>query len=303
MRDIEFRGNKTQKNYFEGWYFKFVDEKNDLIVILIPGISNFSEKMAFLQYIIHNKSKRYSGFLKYDMEKFKIDKPFKLEFEHGNISKNHIKLSFENIKIDLHLKNFTNLKNTFFSPSIMGFFEYLKMPCYHDIVSLNHEVIGEIAIDDEIIQFNGNGYIEGDRGKNFPKYYIWAQCNNFENKKDSLFLSVADISTPLFKFLGHIAIYHYEGVEYRFASYLGSKARVFVSPDKKYANIEFKNKKHSLKIEIELNQGNTLIAPMNDNMDFKIKEQVKSTVKIDFDGKIQESKFCASELVNWDIKS
>lgn len=38
---------------------------------------------------------------------------------------------------------------------------------------------------------------------------------------------------------------------------------------------------------------------MSKNMDFKIKEQVKSNIKISFDGHIDESDFCASELVNW----
>lgn len=47
MRELIFRGSKNRKNYFEGWYFKFVDEVNDLIIILIPGISTFSDKMAF----------------------------------------------------------------------------------------------------------------------------------------------------------------------------------------------------------------------------------------------------------------
>lgn len=107
------------------------------------------------------------------------------------------------------------------------------------------------------------------------------------------------ISTSLFQFLGHIAIYYHKETEYRFASYLGSKINVSVSPDKSCAEITFKNKHHSLTVKIKLKKGNFLIAPMNLAMDFKIKEQVKSNIFLTFDDYLDESTFCAAELVNW----
>ncbi|WP_428771523.1 tocopherol cyclase family protein [Treponema sp. HNW] len=309
MRDIAFRGSKNHNNYFEGWYFKCVDEQNDLIVILIPGISIFKEKTAFLQYIIYYKTHTASGFLKYDIDDFKITEPFGIKLPHGFISKEHIQLAFEDMECNLKLTDFTPLKNTVLAPSIMGFFEYLKMPCYHDIVSLNHSVTGTVLLKNERIEFNGKGYIEGDRGSSFPQFYIWAQCNNFTSQNSSLFMSVADISTPFFKFLGHIAVYYRDGKEYRFASYAGSRAKVDVSADKTSARIEFTNGSYCLKIALEADKGNPLIAPMNRAMDFKIKEQVKAKVKIDFEKTGVEkadavlhtdrSEFCACEIVNW----
>ncbi|MDO4720048.1 MAG: tocopherol cyclase family protein [Peptostreptococcaceae bacterium] len=301
MRTLVFRGNKNKKNYFEGWYFKFVDDSQDLIIILIPGISIFNEKMAFLQYIIHFKSEVYQGFLKYDIHKFEIQEPFRLSFDHGFISKNRVKLDLDVIKADLILGAFTPLKTSVWNPSIMGFFEYLNMPCFHDVISMNHSVHGKVNIGGKELSFQGKGYIEGDRGKSFPKFYIWAQCNHFKNERTSLFLSVADISSPFLNFLGHIAVLHHEGIEYRFASYLGSKAKVQVSPDRQHAHVSFKSTKHHLMLDIDINQGNSLIAPMHNRMDFKIKEQVRSNIRMDFDGYRDESSFCASELVNWKI--
>lgn len=299
MRKLAFRGNKDRKNYFEGWYFKFVDEQNDLVIILIPGISNFNEKMAFLQYIVHYKSDVFNGFLKYDSDKFEIGSPFFLRFEHGRLSEDRLSLRLDFMDAELSLGGFTPLRTSLLNPSIMGFFEYLKMPCFHDVISMHHPVTGRVTIKGQNLVFSGKGYIEGDRGRRFPKFYIWAQCNNFKHSVSSLFMSVADISTCLFKFLGHIAVFHHEGKEYRFASYLGSRAEVYVSDDKEHARVSFKNKKHHLRLEIDLKQGNALIAPMNQSMDFKIKEQVKSEIRIDFDGFTDESSFCASELVNW----
>ncbi|MDO4754519.1 MAG: tocopherol cyclase family protein [Bacillota bacterium] len=299
MRNLVFRGDKNRRNYFEGWYFKFVDEGNDLVIILIPGISHFQEKIAFVQYIVHYGEDVFHGFLKYDMDAFEIGEPFYLKFEHGFISKDRVTLKLDFMEAELTPGEFLPLKTGFLSPSIMGFFEYLKMPCYHDVISMNHRVDGTVKIKGRTILFRGNGYIEGDRGKNFPEFYIWAQCNNFKTPGSSLFMSVANISTSLFRFLGHIAVFHHEGKEYRFASYLGSKVDVFVSEDKEHARVTFKNKKHRLSMEIDLKHGNPLIAPMDSRMDFKIKEQVRSAIRIHFDGFMDESSFCASELVNW----
>lgn len=301
MRELVFRGSKKNKNYFEGWYFKFVDAARDLVIILIPGISLFKEKMAFLQCIIHYGSEVRQAFIPYDVEAFEIGSPFYLKFGRNFISKERVSIKLDVIEAELELGAFSPLKTSLLRPSIMGFFEYLKMPCYHDVISMNHEVKGRVKIRGKEIDFNGRGYIEGDRGRSFPEYYIWAQCNHFQNPSSSLFLSVADISTPLFRFLGHIAVFHHEGREYRFGSYLGSRAEVNVSEDRQHAEVTFRNRRHRLHLNIDLNQGNVLIAPMQDKMDFKIKEQVKSEIGLDFDGYKDESAFCASELVNWKL--
>ena len=43
---------------------------------------------------------------------------------------------------------------------------YYKVPfmeCYHEVVSLNHDLIGEIKVNNRIFSFdNGKGYIEKD---------------------------------------------------------------------------------------------------------------------------------------------
>lgn len=299
MRDITFRGNFDKKNYFEGWYFKAVDEVENIIVILIPGISLFKKKFAFLQYIIYHKGESFQGFLEYPLEKFLIKKPFSLHFPDGFISKHRIALSLKQFKIDLQLSDFTPLQTSILNPSIMGFFEYLKMPCYHDIVSLSHKVTGSVQLNHITIPFQGKGYIEGDRGKSFPDYYLWAQCNHFENTNASFFFSVADIRLPFFRFLGHIAVFSIQGKQYRFATYLGSKIFVKVSTDKTEAMVILKSRKHQLSFKLKLNQGNDLIAPMNHSMDFKMKEQVKSDLLLKFDDKLFKSHFCAGELVNW----
>ena len=49
-----FQGNKKQKKYFEGWYFKMASQDEMSILSVIPGISiseDGSTKHAFIQII------------------------------------------------------------------------------------------------------------------------------------------------------------------------------------------------------------------------------------------------------------
>ena len=67
---------------------------------------------------------------------------------------------------------------------------------------------------------NALGYWEGDRGKSFPKRYIWTQCCFPEG---SLMLSVADIPMAGSYFTGIIGFVLWKGKEYRIATYLGAR--------------------------------------------------------------------------------
>ena len=52
----------------------------------------------------------------------------------------------------------------------MGWYAYLPiMECYHGILSMDHELSGELIYNGDFLAFNkGRGYIEKDWGKNFP---------------------------------------------------------------------------------------------------------------------------------------
>ncbi len=106
---------------------------------------------------------------------------------------------------------------------IMGPFRFLPfMECRHSVVSMGHSVTGKFRVNGEIFRFdNGAGYIEGDRGRSFPKEYLWTQCH-FDG--GSLMLSVADVPFLGTRFTGIIGAVLWRGREYRIATYLGAKA-------------------------------------------------------------------------------
>ena len=68
---------------------------------------------------------------------------------------------------------------------------------------------------------NAVGYLEGDRGRSFPRAYIWTQCCFPEG---SLVLCVAEIPLAGFRFTGVIGVVLWRGREYRLATYLGARA-------------------------------------------------------------------------------
>lgn len=106
---------------------------------------------------------------------------------------------------------------------IMGPFALVPfMECRHSVLSMCHLVNGNVYINGQKYSFqNAWGYWEGDRGRSFPKEYIWTQCC-FPG--GSLMLSVADIPMAGFHFTGIIGVILWRGKEYRIATYLGARA-------------------------------------------------------------------------------
>lgn len=105
---------------------------------------------------------------------------------------------------------------------IMGPFRYVPfMECRHSVFSMRHRVNGYLRVDGTDYRFsNGDGYIEGDRGRSFPRQYAWTQCFFAGG---SLMLSVAEIPLGSARFTGIIGAVILGGREYRLATYLGAR--------------------------------------------------------------------------------
>lgn len=106
---------------------------------------------------------------------------------------------------------------------IMGPFRYVPfMECRHSVYSMQHRVDGRLSINGRDYCFDGGtGYIEGDRGRSFPRHYLWTQCC-FE--AGSLMLAAAEIPLGPIRFTGIIGVIQAQGEEYRLATYLGARA-------------------------------------------------------------------------------
>ena len=177
-----YHGWGRSKRFFEGWYYKIVNDSQTSAFAIIPGIAmdENGNKQSFIQVLdgMNNIAKYY----KFKAEEFKpTPRRHSLKIGENYFSRDEISLDLPNIKGDLKFKNLSPWSNSFLSPCIMGPYSFIPfMECYHGIVSMNHDIFGSLKYNDEDISFNkGKGYMEKDWGHSFPKAYIWMQSNHF----------------------------------------------------------------------------------------------------------------------------
>lgn len=244
---------KTSKRFFEGWYFKH--QTHGQTISFIPGIHIPKEgkPFAFIQIITHNKS----YFIQYPYHAFYVNKK-DLYIHIGNNEFSGKGITIDINTPELKIKGKVNYGDlTPIKYDIMGPFSLLtNMQCNHGIISLRHFVNGSFKINDSLFNFeNGIGYIEKDWGSSFPQDYIWIQCNDFKDQT-SIVVSVAHIPFCGLFFRGLIAIVHYKGKEYRFATYNGAKV---LYADQRQLLI--KKGSYLLKVDINKGKGHPLKAP------------------------------------------
>lgn len=205
-------------DYFRGWYFKC--QNNSQTLAVIPAAHKSGQGSSSSVQIITDSG---AWTFNFPYEEYR-------EYTRGFgvlIGEN----VFDTDGVRVHLKNsactvegevcFGQL--TPIRYDIMGPFQYVPfMECRHSVVSMSHAVTGKISVNGDVFIFdNASGYIEGDRGRSFPKEYLWTQCH-FEG--GSLMLSVADIPMLGIHFTGIIGAIMWRCQEYRIATYLGAKA-------------------------------------------------------------------------------
>jgi tocopherol cyclase len=285
-----FQGNKKTKKYFEGWYFKMVSQDEGSILSVIPGISiseDGSTKHAFIQ-IIDGKIAE-TKYINFPIEDFYFSKEdFLIKIGNNVFSKDSIVLD---IQIDslliigkVYMKNLAELKSKNKQrQKIMGW--YYKVPfmeCYHGVVSLNHDLYGEIKTNNRSFRFDGGrGYIEKDWGKSMPSSWIWIQTNSFKNSNSSFMLSIAKIPWLGFSFTGFLGFYYINNEMVRFGTYSRAKVKL-EKQEKNNLNLNIFLKDKVLEIQTLKNSSGMLKAPVNGNMNRRISEGIDAelTLKI-----------------------
>ncbi len=280
-----FQGNLKKEHYFEGWYFKHVSEGLDNVISIIPGISlNDNDPHSFIQVI--NGATGESYYVSYPVSEFswKRSRLF-LKIGDSVFTDKYINLNIKNEminvrgQIDYH--KIVRYPVRLLSPGIMGWYSFVPfMECKHGIVSVNHNLSGEIVINDEPVDFNyGKGYIEKDWGSSFPESYLWIQANNFNDHNTSLHFSVAKIPWRGRYFIGFIAFLYYGRKFYLFSTYNNS----FISQLNRSVNsifIVMENNKWMLKISAGKSFSGELKAPLTGSMSRRIRESIDGRVSI-----------------------
>ncbi|MDE7133126.1 MAG: tocopherol cyclase family protein [Lachnospiraceae bacterium] len=200
---------------FYGWYLKCQSDTQTLAVI--PAVHNAGRKRTCSIQIITDHD---AWTVTFAADAFRRTK--------RNIFIGENRFGEKGIKLAIHTSQMNIKGKLDFGPlsplkyDIMGPFALVPfMECRHSVWSMRHSVRGNVCINGQKYSFhNAWGYWEGDRGRSFPKEYIWTQCC-FSG--GALMLSVADIPMAGIHFTGVIGAILWQGKEYRIATYLGAR--------------------------------------------------------------------------------
>lgn len=281
-----YHGFGKRGNFFEGWFYKIVDQKRKNVFSFIPGVSLGSDPHAFIQVL--DGQTHQSDYLRFLIDDFfASSKKLEIKIDKNIFTSNSInlELALPNKKIN-GILNFNQLKPwpvTLFTPGIMGWYSFIPfMECFHGVVSLDHEIRGSLAFNGRTIDFkNGRGYIEKDWGKSFPSSYIWIQSNHFDQIGISLIVSVANIPWLKGSFRGFIIGFLYKGQLHQFTTYNGGKINSLALTEDQ-VRLEVVNRKHKLIIQAMRSVGGLLHAPYETRMVQHVSESLSSQVHIQF---------------------
>jgi tocopherol cyclase len=279
------QGNLRKKNYFEGWYYKHVTRDLSNTFSFIPGVSLVkNDPHAFIQ--IASGYTFNTDYIKYPLDEFRWDKKrLFLQVGSSTFSEKGIILNIKSESINLtgqiDFNNIIKYPRSIFSPGIMGWYSFVPfMECNHGIVSVNHDLSGEILVNGNTIDFNnGKGYIEKDWGVSFPEAWIWIQSNNFDEHDTSFSFSIAKIPWMGRFFIGLITFLYLNKKFYLFSTYNKSVISE-ITHDKGTIEITVRNNKNILKIRVIKNSFRDLKAPVSGEMSRRIKESINSEVHL-----------------------
>ena len=176
-----YHGWGRQQSYFEGWYFKIVDPKEEYVFAIIPGIAMEPDgkKQAFIQVLDGKACK--AAYHQFAAETFQANG---LQLGPHYFSDHKLQLDLPELKGQLELQELYRWPKMLGAPGIMGWYSFVPfMQCYHGVVSMNHQLKGQLEIGGQQVSFDGGkGYVEKDWGRSFPSSWIWMQGNQFEDQ-------------------------------------------------------------------------------------------------------------------------
>jgi hypothetical protein len=277
-----FQGWGRKRCYFEGWYYKVVNEDETKAFAFIPGIAMDvqGKSHAFIQVLDGKKQTAY--YHKFKSELFKPSSgTFKIDIGSNHFSRHSLRLNLPGLKGKLQFSSIVRWPNHWYSPGIMGPYTFVPfMECYHGVVSLDHKIHGHLEVDGEFLDFNnGHGYTEKDWGRSFPSAYVWLQTNHFSKPGISLKASVAKIPFMGHWFVGFIAGIWLGDRLIRFTTYNQSNLRKSAI-DLEKVELVMENRKYRIEILARRESTTTLASPIQGFMDGRIEESMNSLIEV-----------------------
>ena len=278
----QYHGWGKRKRYFEGWYYKVINAREDQAFAFIPGIAmdENGKQQAFIQVL--NGRKLLADYHQFTASEFiPTAGKFEVSIANNSFTKNGFQLDLPDAKGQLAFQNQVPWSSTWYSPNIMGPFSFVPfMQCYHGILSMDHRIQGALTIKGREIDFTGGrGYMEKDWGRSFPSAYIWMQTNHFSEPGISLKSSVANIPWMGTSFVGYIAGVWLRDRLIEFTTYNLTKLRKCYA-DKEVVQIVLENRKYRLEIFAKREAATALASPIGGFMDGRIEESMTAKIEV-----------------------
>ncbi len=282
-----FHGQGARGGFFEGWYVKVADARQDARWAFIPGVFRGNDGTtvtdeAFLQVL--DGATGASAYHRYSAADFSASA------EHFDVWVGPHHFSREGISIrlpDLHGDiAFTTPMDpwpvTWRRPGIMGPYAWVPMmECYHGIVSFGHDLRGSLTVNGTEQEFDGGrGYIEKDWGRAFPAGYVWMHSQHFAGAPDAcLSASVALIPWLRSSFRGFIVGLRLGRDLHTWATYNGSRER-WLEIDETHVRWALNGPSGTLELAAERKRGGLLHAPIRTRMHERVEETLDAVIEL-----------------------
>lgn len=282
-----YHGHGKTPPFFEGWYIKLVDAREERRFAIIPGIFLArGDRHAFVQVLDGLSGE--ASYHPYAEGAFSASpRGFEVNVGGNVFSERGVRLAIADgarpISGEVSFHGLSPWPVTPASPGAMGPLGWLPfLECSHGVLSFDHALTGALTVGSETIDFTGGrGYIEKDWGEAFPSAYVWQNSNHFEAQgggSASLMASIAVIPSvvPLRGFIVGLARI---GSLDTFATYTGARVEKLAVTDE---HVEWVVRGSGKRIEMLATRapGTVLRGPVRDEMRPHVEETMKATVAV-----------------------
>ena len=282
-----YHGRHRRRNFFEGWYFKLVDARQQEVFAFIPGILKGrapTDSHSFIHLVDGGNS--FMHYLRLPPQQFTAArKSFDVSVGENKFSLQGMQLAVDepefSVQGKLTFANVAKWPDSLLSPGSMGPYNFLpRMQCYSQVCAMDMEINGQLQVNGRSVNMDGGrGYVEKIWGAAFPYSWIWVQANSFPSRA-SLSCSLGHIPMPLGSFRGFLIGLLVEDSFYAFTTMNRSKLRIEHSGGD--IVMQVMNKKHLLTIATATEKKDfiTLLGPRQGQMVPLLQENLQGRVSV-----------------------
>ncbi len=279
-----------RRGYFEGWYFKLVDAAGAQPYAIIPGVFLGPDSHSFIQVLDGRAGT--AVYHRFPVEAFHAERDaFQVTIADNRFGPDELALNIDanateagqTVQGKLSLGRWSSWPVTLTSPGVMGPYSFVPfMECKHGILSLDHELQGQLQVDGVQTSFDGGrGYLEKDWGRAFPRGYVWTHSNHFDRPGICVTVSIARIPWLTRAFRGFLVGFLIDGELHRFTTYNGAEIESLTMTDT-HLHLRIRNRTHRLEVNSRKRDGALLHAPYGKQMIERVAETMTSDIELRF---------------------